>query len=231
MSFGFEDKAEEPSSMVTSLQRILFSAIVCCCIAAADNANAHPHVWVTLKSDLVYAPDGSVTGVRHSWTFDDMYSAFAIQGIARKNSGEFTRDELAPLAKENVISLKEYGYFTFAKADRKKIELKDPVDYYLDYDPKGTVLTLHFTLPFKAAIKPKQLNVDIYDPDYFIEFAFAEDHPVALIGAPVACKFSIVRPEEMTTQGAQLPEAFFNSLNASANWGAQFANKITVKCP
>jgi ABC-type uncharacterized transport system substrate-binding protein len=160
-----------------------------------------------------------------------MYSTFAIQGIASNKSGEFTRDELAPLAKENVSSLKEFGYFTFAKADRKKVELKDPVDYYLDYDPKDTVLTLHFTLPFKAPVKTKQLHVDIYDPDYFIEFAFVANHPVALVGAPVACKFSIVRPEEMTTQGEQLPEAFFNSLDASANWGSQFANKITVKCP
>jgi hypothetical protein len=40
-----------------------------------------------------------------------------------------------------------------------------------------------------------------------------------------------VRPEDATAQGQQLPEAFFNSLNASGNWGAQFANKITVKCP
>jgi ABC-type uncharacterized transport system substrate-binding protein len=50
--------------MITSVRRILFSAIVCCFVAAADSASAHPHVWVTLKSDLVYAPDGSVTGVR-----------------------------------------------------------------------------------------------------------------------------------------------------------------------
>ena len=70
-------------------------------------ARAHPHVWVTVKSELVYAPDGSVTGVRHAWTFDDMFSVFATQGIESKKKGEFTREELAPLAEVNVTSLKE----------------------------------------------------------------------------------------------------------------------------
>ena len=44
-------------------------------------AFAHPHVFVTMKSELVYAPDGTVTGVQHSWTFDEMFSAMAIQGL------------------------------------------------------------------------------------------------------------------------------------------------------
>lgn len=44
-------------------------------------ASAHPHVWVTMRAEVVYAPDGKVTGIRHAWTFDDMFSAFAIQGL------------------------------------------------------------------------------------------------------------------------------------------------------
>jgi ABC-type uncharacterized transport system substrate-binding protein len=227
--FECGDEARSVFSMISLSRCNLFCTIVCCCLAAAADANAHPHVWVTLKSELVYVPDGSVTGVRHSWTFDDMYTAFALQGVKGKKKGEFTREELRALAKENVTSLKEYNYFTFAKAEDKKVDLEDPVDYYLDYDSKEAVLTLHFTLPFKAPVKTKQLHVDIYDPDYFIEFAFTKNKPVALVGAPTTCKFSIVRPETLAAQGP-LPESFFASLTA-ANWGAQFANKITVKCP
>jgi ABC-type uncharacterized transport system substrate-binding protein len=217
--------------MIASLRRILLLAVVACSVIATDRAFAHPHIWVTFKSDLVYTPDGSATGVRHHWTFDDLYSAFALQGITAKKKGQFTREELSPLAKENVTSLKEFDYFTFAEAGGKKIGLKDPVDYYLDYDAKETVLTLHFTVPFKTPVRTKELRVDVYDPEFFIEFSLAEEHPVSLVGAPAACKFSVVRPEDAAAQGQQLPEAFFNSLGASANWGAQFANKITVKCP
>ena len=122
-------------------------------LAGAAGACAHPHVWVTMQDVLVYGPDGSLTGLRYNWTFDDMFSAFATQGIEAKKPGEFTREDLAPLAKENITSLKDFGYFTFVKANGKKVELKEPTDYYLDYNPKDTVLTLHFTVPFKAPIK------------------------------------------------------------------------------
>ena len=202
-------------------------------LAAGAPASAHPHVWVTMQGELVYAPDGSVTGVRYSWTFDDMFSAFATQGLEPKKPGVFSRQDLDPLAKENVSSLKEFGYFTFAKANGKKVEMNDPTDYYLDYNTKDTVLTLHFTLPFKAAVKAKELNMEIYDPEYFVDFSFKDmKEPITLVGAPAACKLSVARPQEMAVPpGQQLGEAFFNQLSSSDNWGAQFANKIFVKCP
>ena len=73
-----------------------------CVVAATAPVTAHPHVWVTMVEELLYAPDGSITGIRHRWTFDDMFSAFATQGIEQKTKGTFTRQELAPLAKVNV---------------------------------------------------------------------------------------------------------------------------------
>ncbi len=111
---------------------IVVAAAVAVVAVMSASASAHPHVWVTVKSELIFAPDGSVTGVRHAWTFDDMFSTFAIQGLASKIKGEFTREELAPLAETNVTSLKEYEYFTYAKANGKKVEFVDPpADYYL----------------------------------------------------------------------------------------------------
>ena len=65
-------------------------------------------------------------GVRHAWTFDDMFSVFATQGIESKKKGQFTREELAPLAEVNVNSLKEYDFFTYAKANGKAVEFNDP---------------------------------------------------------------------------------------------------------
>ena len=117
----------------------------------ASAAQAHPHVWITAISELIYAPDGSMTGVRHAWTFDDMFSTYALQGIETKTKGVYSREELGPLAQTNVESLKEFGYFTFAKADGKKAKFQEPVDYFLEY--KDAALTLHFTLPLKTPVK------------------------------------------------------------------------------
>jgi ABC-type uncharacterized transport system substrate-binding protein len=208
----------------------LFLAVLAS-MACAWTAQAHPHVWVTMKSELVYSSDGSVTGIQHHWAFDDMFSAFAIQGIPNKVKGQFTREELAPLAKVNIESLKEYKYFTYATADGKKAPFADPLPgYWLDY--KDSILVLNFSLPFKHPVKAKYLKVEIYDPTIFVDFEFTKQNPVELLGAPKGCKLDVVLPHDITTaQSQKLGEAFFNSLTSAQNWGAQFANKILVNCP
>lgn len=212
---------------MTALRILLALAAV----LAAAPARAHPHIWVTMHSELVYAPDGSVTGIRQHWAFDDMFSAFAIQGLEAKDTGAFSRAELAPLAKTNVESLKEYDYFTFATADGNKAPFGDPLpDYFADY--KDSVVTLHFTLPFKTPVKAKLLKIDIYDATIFVDFSFAKDKPVALVGAPGACKLDVVPPREMTwAEGKALSDIPADQPNTLMAWGAQFANKILVNCP
>jgi ABC-type uncharacterized transport system substrate-binding protein len=198
--------------------------------AIAGQASAHPHVWVTMKSELVYAADGTVTGVRHAWTFDDMFSTYATQGLESKKKGEFTRDELSPLAKVNVESLKEYDYFTVAHVDGKKAPLKEPEDYWLDFT--DNVLTLHFTLPLATPVKAQSLEVEMYDPSFFVDFSFATKDPAQLVGAPSACKLAVLRPGEGQAQPqTKMGESFFNNLAPGTNYGAQFSNKLQVKCP
>jgi ABC-type uncharacterized transport system substrate-binding protein len=202
-------------------------------VLAAGGAAAHPHVWVTMKSELVYSPDGSVSGVRHAWTFDDMFSVFATQGIEAAKKGEFTREELAPLAEVNVTSLKEYEFFTNAKADGKPVEFNEPASgYYLDYNPKDTQLTLHFTLPLKTPLKAKELTIEIFDREFFVDFSFAQKDPAKLTGAPARCKLVVGRPQEM---GAALTKRL-NQLgpeqrDPTLTIGNEFANKLSVKCP
>ena len=202
-------------------------------VIAGGGASAHPHVWVTMKSELVYAPDGSVTGVHHAWTFDDMFSVFATQGIDSNKKGEFTREELAPLAEVNVSSLKEYDFFTYAKANGKKVEFNEPkADYYLDFNSKETVLTLHFMLPLKAPVKAKDLTLEVYDREFFVDFSFAEKDAVKLVGAPAQCKLSVGRPQEMNAAlSQQLSRLGPDQRDPSLTIGAEYANKISVKCP
>jgi ABC-type uncharacterized transport system substrate-binding protein len=194
----------------------------------ASTAWAHPHVWITATSELLYTPDGSITGVRHAWTFDDMFATYALQGIETKTKGVYTREELTPLAQTNVESLKEYGFFTFAKADGKKEKFQEPVDYYLEY--KDAALTLHFTLPLKTPVKPAQLVLEVFDPSYFIDFKMADKDPVRLVGAPATCAMKFQRPNDGSAAAQKIGEQ--NFLNGdNSNYGMMFANKITVDCP
>ena len=195
----------------------------------ASQASAHPHVFVVAKSQLVFAPDGTITGVRHAWTFDDMFSTYATQGLESKTKGVFTREELQPLAQTNVESLKEFAYFTFAKQDGKKWRFGEPVDYYLEQDKEGA-LTLHFLLPVRMPVKVGDLSLEVYDPEYFIEFSLAQSDPITLAGAPASCKLGVERPSEASATQKRLSEDNFANGDTS-NYGAMYANKIRVTCP
>jgi ABC-type uncharacterized transport system substrate-binding protein len=210
--------------------RILAAALLM--ILIAGPAAAHPHVWVTMKSALIFGADGSITGVRHAWRFDDMYSAFAVQGLEQKKKGEFTTEELEPLAKVNVESLKEYDFFTYAKANGKDVEFVDPKEYHLEFDPKETVLTLYFILPLKTPLKTKALELEVFDPSYFVDFELAEKDPVSLEKAPNGCKLGLTKPQEMTAEMARtLAEIPPDGKIPDNTYGAAFSNKISLKCP
>jgi ABC-type uncharacterized transport system substrate-binding protein len=192
----------------------------------APPAAAHPHVWITAKSQILYAPDGTITGVRHAWTFDDMFSTYALQGIEQKTKGAYSHEELSSLAQTNVESLKEFSFFTFAKADGSKQRFLEPVDYFLDY--KDSLLTLHFTLPAKTPFKAKQLVLEVFDRAFFIDFKYAEKDPVTLTGAPADCKMQFQRPNDGSAAAQKLGEQSFGE---GGSFGLMFANKITVDCP
>jgi ABC-type uncharacterized transport system substrate-binding protein len=217
--------------MFAAMNHILsLIAAAAAALSLADPASAHPHVWVTMKSAVVYAPDGTVVGVRHAWTFDDMFSTFATQGLESKKKGEFTREELQPLAKVNVESLKEYDFFTYGKANGRKVAFVEPTEYHLEFT--NSLLTLHFLLPFKTPAKLRTLDFEVFDPGYFVDFQLEEKDAVTLSGAPAGCQFTVGKPQEMTKEMAQRLAQIGPSEQIPENtFGAQFANKIAVKCP
>ena len=83
-----------------------------------------------------------------------------------------------------------------------------------------------------TAIAFLALSLEVYDREYFVDFSFAEKDPVKLVGAPAQCKLSVARPQEMSAAlSQQLSQLGPNQRDPSLTVGAEFANKILVKCP
>ena len=172
-----------------------------------------------------------MTGVRHAWTFDEMYSAFAVQGLG-KNGKPPTPEELAPLAKTNVESLSEFEYFTFAKQNNAKVPFKEPTDIVLEADAQN-IVTLHFTLPLETPTSPqKPFSFQVYDPTYFVSFSLEKQNPVTLAHAPSGCSVSMVEPKPLVAVETQkLSEAFFQNFSPGADFGVKLATRAIVACP
>ncbi len=211
------------------IRPLLFALAVLPVLAAA--AMAHPHVSVKVRTEIMFDQQGKVSGVRHAWTFDEVYSAFAAQGIARKGK-LLTAEELAPVASQNMTDLVEYRFFTFAKAAGSQLSFAEPVDYSAVENPDNTI-TLHFTLPLTSpASAGKALTLQVYDPTYFVDFQFNPETSVTLTSAPAGCSTSFLKPAPLVEADAKkLNESFFSGLSPGADFGVKLAGRVILACP
>ncbi len=199
----------------------------------SSGASAHPHVWVSVKAIVLYEK-GAITGLQEAWTFDEFYTAQAIEGLDKNHDGKYDRQELAELAQVNVDGLKEFDYFTYAKLGKDDRKFKPPVNYWLEHTDKG-ILTLHFTLPLQQPISADtgEFSFSVYDPSYFIAFDLAEGTPVKLgAGAPPGCAAVVHEPTNDEDSDAQkLNQAFSGVLGqgGTVNLGGDFKT-VAVHC-
>lgn len=212
----------------TALMALAATALALASVIAPGEARAHPHVWVKVEATVTY-DGGRIAGIHHRWTFDDMYTAMAIQGLDKNQDGTYSREELAELANVNIEGLKEFDYFTFAKLGDAELPLKLPVDYWLEH--KDGILTLHFTLPVEDPVLASApgFSFQVYDPSYFIAFDLAEKDPVTLgAGAPSGCSIELSVPKSDMEQAQDLSDAFLSQFGG--DFGATLAKTIAVKC-
>jgi ABC-type uncharacterized transport system substrate-binding protein len=202
-------------------------AILAYFLVLASAAEAHPHVWVAVKTTVLFKA-GTIVGLRHKWTFDKYYTAMALEGLDANKDGIYSKGELAPLAQTNMDGMKRFDYFTVAKLAGRDLKFSAPVDYWLDYTNK--ILTLHFTLPFAHPVPAaaKGFSFAVYDQSFFIAFNLAKKDPFALGGeVPVGCKAAI---RDNAAEAQRLSQAFAQQFG-TASFGGNLGQSIAVACP
>lgn len=195
-------------------------------------AEAHPHVFVTTTATVV-VENGAITAIDHVWTFDEFYTAMAIEGLDTNKDGKYSREELADLAKTNMEGLKEFQYFTFPKLAKSDLKVTDPSpsDYYLEH--ANGLLSLHFRLSLEKPVltDAKGFNFTVADPSFFIAFEMDKKDPAKLsAGAPKTCRIAVGDANEGDADTKRLNDAFSGQLgNAPSFLGG--AKVVTVDCP
>lgn len=219
--------------MSTTARRLGLAGLALGGMLLPGAALAHPHVFVDAKSEIVFDEYGRIASVRAIWQFDEAFTAFAVQGLDANNDGKLDDSELAPLAKVNVDSLKEYDYFTWLTIDGVEVKLKPPEEYFLQFH--GGRLTLFFTLPVADPAPVKgETRLEVYDPEYFVAFSFVEDRPIALDHAPRGCAAVYHPPRELDASSAAVLAAIPADQRDLPPDLAQLtnglANVVTISC-
>ncbi len=184
----------------------LFCAMALVLLAGGRPAEAHPHVMVETETQLVF-DNGRLTGLAHVWTFDEMYSTFATQGLDKNRDGTFSREELAELTQVNVEHLGQQKFFTVLRHERRFVSFGGVRDAWSEV--VGGKLRLHFTVPVATpfAAEGKPVTLQVYDPDYFVAFSPADGEPMRLVAAPQGASSTSRRPRPATRRSAASPRA------------------------
>lgn len=219
--------------MSSNSRALAFAGFIAGCVLSFA-ADAHPHVFVDAKVDVVFDASGRLSAVRNTWQFDEGFSQFAIEGNDTNGDGNLSAEELQSLAKINVESLEEYGFFTHLSVGEAEAPLRPPTVYGLAFD--GSRLTLSYTLPLATPVAvDSETRLEVFDPQYFVAFAFSAQTPVSLVDAPAGCSAAHHEPEELDNSTmnvlSQIPMDQRSLPPYLAEATKSLANYVVLGCP
>lgn len=171
-------------------------------------AFAHPHIFIDGGMQLVFNSQGQIVSLRQSWKFDELFAAYALQGLPRSKAGEVAPEELEKITKEWMTALAdpESHFFTEAMQGTNKFAFGTAKDAATTWDVKTGQLTLSFELPFVTPITPgkQAVEVDISDSSYFVAFAYKGSSSYRLDGAPQSCRINYLSPRPLDPKTERL---------------------------
>jgi ABC-type nickel/cobalt efflux system permease component RcnA/ABC-type uncharacterized transport system substrate-binding protein len=162
-------------------------------------ALAHPHIFIDATATLVFDDSGAITAIRHQWTFDEAYSAWAVQGLDTNNDGKTSEAELQELADDNMKGLADYEFYTFAGEDNFNLKFSALPDPTINYDDARAILRFAIE-PAKPYHIERALQLAINDPEYYVAISFAGPEAINLENAPAGCAARLEPPREMAPE-------------------------------
>jgi ABC-type uncharacterized transport system substrate-binding protein len=135
---------------------------------ASSPALAHPHVFVDYAVALVLVGD-RVTGVRLTWTFDDLFSGFILQEFDQDRNGVLSAPEVQRIGAKHLSEFKRVGYYTTINLNGNPVTVPEAREFRVTV-ARGLV-TYEFTVPLAAPLaSTTAIEVWVDDPVYYIAY-------------------------------------------------------------
>lgn len=216
---------------VSKRSLLMFAALLAACPQAAF---AHPHVFVEANVEIARDDSGEVTGIRHVWRFDELFSSTVLLDYDVNGDGDLDISELEEVSKTVTSSLGEYDYYTEVRLDKRSKDFKLDDKIMVDYVDGQVLMFFQLDMNKPLPISGHSFRVAVSDPTYFVAIELAGESAIQ-IGGPGApdCKTNIEVPDfdELYARSSQtLTEQFFNNPN-NASLGDEWLTWVTVQCP
>ncbi|MFM7444296.1 MAG: DUF1007 family protein [Tabrizicola sp.] len=200
----------------------------------AGPAEAHPHVWIDTGIEVILNDRNEATGVRVTWTYDDLYSLYVVgdMGLDPDWDGKLTPEEEAQLSGFDMKWDEGFAGDTYALIGGQALEMSRPSDWTATYDGAKITSTHLRTFAAPVPVGEEPLVVQAYDPGYYVAYSIPGD-PVLTGG--MGCSAQVFVPDLNAAQ-QKLMDAlaeYTPDVDVEAEYpavGANFAEEVRVTC-
>lgn len=189
---------------------------------------AHPHMWIDLKTEVIFEEGAHIAGIHQEWLFDDFYSTALLEDAAKHPDG--LEQGLNAEISEIISGLHAWNYFTQITVDTEKIKAK-PVQHF-DTEVRGNRVWVRFTteLDRPANAATQTFTYSIFDPTYYIEMYHFEEAVVGFRGVPPKGCRSEIRQADPSSEAISLSQSPVLDTQPDMSVGELFAETVTVHC-
>ena len=191
-------------------------------------SNAHPHMWVDLKSQIILDDNENVSAIYQEWLFDDFFSAAMIEeaGLHPDGVDVAIRQKVAEL----MENLQPYNYFTVAKRDGATMPLVQLGQAVAEIRDNRVLMGFTVAVESRVDLAAQDFSYAIFDPTYYIEMYHAEGATITFKGdAPDNCGVEIIQPNP-SADAIALSQSASLDANPDTTIGRLFAETVRVKC-
>ena len=157
--------------------------------ARGRRASAHPHVWVTMKSAVVYGPDGAIPASAMPGPSTTCIRPSPFRGWRARRRASSPREELAAARPGQRRVAEGVRLLHLRQGNGKKVTSR-PGRYRLEFT-QGHGAHAALPLPFKTPVKAKSPQRRSVRPELVRRFRLAEKDPVSLEKAPAGCQSAL----------------------------------------
>ena len=214
--------------------RTLAPALVALSVASAalqpTPVTAHPHEFVTMEVNAKFDFNGKISGLTYDWTFDEFFTAYAVDGQDLNKNGVAEPNELAALLDEILGNIKVINYFTVFDKEKTvpKLDAAQPLESVM----VDRQLRLKFYVPFQEPVSLDEapMRFSIYDDEFYIAMNFEPKANDRIVPASVDNCSATVDLADPDDDLVAFASSLDRTQSSGGGLGAAFAEWVTIKC-
>lgn len=221
-------------SKIHKFSQLLFKSTLITFLALSSLfVNAHPHNWISVKSEFYIDENGQLSALREYWEFDIYFSMMTIADVMHESTVQ--PDSLQKLATDMVNNMESYKYFSSLKVNNQSITLGKPHQYALsivtnEQDQRQLVLSMDFQFSKPLTITNQAITWQVFDPSYYIDMRHHDNSRVIIVNKfDTQCTTHIDLPAP-SSEMAEYAMSLGKMETGTPYLGRNFAEKISIKC-